>query len=116
MKHLTFRNSKIVYYGPHDCQNCGVAVVKMGMEFGGNTFNNPNGPIYPNTEWHPHVCDQNRVKRRPQPAVNLTVPNSLRPPFETFTGPTCRGCLSLGNACGFCEKCVWEKKQGYDQP
>jgi len=35
----------------------------------------------------------------------------LRPPFETFTGPTCKGCLALGNACGFCEKCVWEKAE-----
>lgn len=29
----------------------------MGAEFGGNSFNQPQGPIYPNTEWHVHVCD-----------------------------------------------------------
>lgn len=33
----------------------------------------------------------------------------LRPPFETFTGPTCKGCYALGTACGTCEKCKWER-------
>lgn len=34
-----------------------------------------------------------------------------RPPYETFTGPTCRGCKALGNNCGHCEKCKWEDAQ-----
>lgn len=34
-----------------------------------------------------------------------------RPPFETFKGATCRGCLALGTACGTCEKCAWERAQ-----
>ena len=55
--HLTFRNSRIIYYGPHACQNCGVLICKMGHQFGGNAFTYPSGPIYPNTEWHPHVCN-----------------------------------------------------------
>lgn len=59
---LTFRNSKVVYYGPHACENCGAMIVKMGHEFGGNSFNQPDGPIYPNTEWYPHVCDPKRMK------------------------------------------------------
>jgi hypothetical protein len=54
---LTFRNSKVIYYGPHSCENCGVQIVKMGREWGGTAFTNPEGPIYPNTEWRPHVCD-----------------------------------------------------------
>ena len=54
---LTFRNSKIVYYGPHPCDNCGAVIVKMGIEFGGTAFNAPDGYPYPNAEWHPHVCD-----------------------------------------------------------
>lgn len=58
---LTFRSNKIVYYGPHDCSNCGSSVVKMGIEFGGNMFDQPPFPIYPNTEWHVHVCDPKRV-------------------------------------------------------
>lgn len=60
---LTFRSSKIIYYGPHECSNCGVMVVKMGAEFGGNMFDQPDTPIYPNTEWHVHVCDPKKVER-----------------------------------------------------
>lgn len=66
---LTFRNSKIIYYGPHPCRNCGDLICKMGHEFGGNAFTYPNGPIYPNTEWHPHVCDPNLVSEYNQPAT-----------------------------------------------
>lgn len=33
----------------------------------------------------------------------------MRPPFETFTKPTCRGSYVLGTACGHCEKCEWER-------
>jgi hypothetical protein len=36
----------------------------MGSEWGGNAFTNPEGPIYPNTEWHPHVCDPKLVQQR----------------------------------------------------
>ena len=61
MSPITFRNSKIVYYGPHVCENCGAMIVKMGHDWGGTAFTNPEGPIYPNTEWFPHVCDQHLV-------------------------------------------------------
>lgn len=33
------------------------------------------------------------------------------PPWDTFKGPTCRGCYALGSACGKCEKCAWERTQ-----
>jgi hypothetical protein len=62
MAPLTFRNSRIVYYGPHACENCGVDIAKMGSDWGGTSFTYPSGPIYPNTEWHPHVCDPALVK------------------------------------------------------
>ncbi len=62
-KPLTFRNSKIIYYGPHACSNCGIMICKMGSEFGGSAFTYPDdGPIYPNTEWNPHVCDPELVE------------------------------------------------------
>src|ERR1700685_3688143 len=86
MNHLTFRNSKIIYYGPHPCDNCGVLVAKMGHEFGGNAFTYPDGPIYPNTEWHPHVCDPKRSIAMPTPTIDkilnyrdgtLMLPNAL---------------------------------------
>jgi hypothetical protein len=64
MAPISFRNSKITYYGPHDCPNCGQAIVKMSTEWGGNAFTNPSSPIYPNTEWHPHVCDPYFVKQK----------------------------------------------------
>jgi hypothetical protein len=64
MAPLTFRNSKIVYYGPHPCENCSVLVAKMGPEWGGTAFTYPSGPVYPNTEWHPHVCDPFEVRNK----------------------------------------------------
>jgi hypothetical protein len=67
---LTFRSSRITYYGPHACDNCGALICRMGFEFGGNRFDYPSGPIYPNTEWNPHVCDPKMVKSRP-PASTL---------------------------------------------
>src|SRR5207253_2095078 len=85
--HLTFRSSKIIYYGPHACSNCGVLICKMGTEFGGNAFNYPNGPIYPNTEWHPHVCDPKRVVNIPKPAVLADKINPQRTAFDAFTVP-----------------------------
>src|SRR5688500_10741482 len=37
----------------------------------------------------------------------------MRPPFETFKYPTCRGSYALGSACGHCEKCTWERHEKY---
>jgi hypothetical protein len=76
MHNLTFRSSRIIYYGPHACHNCGVMICKMGHEFGGNAFTYPEGPVYPNTEWHPHVCDPKRVASNP-PAVPSGSPDHL---------------------------------------
>jgi hypothetical protein len=67
INHLSFRNSRIIYYGPHECANCGVLIAKMGREWGGNAFTYPEEPIYPNTEWRPHVCDPKRVASLPKP-------------------------------------------------
>jgi len=64
MAPLTFRNSRIIYYGPHSCENCGILIAKMGPEWGSTAFTYPSGPIYPNTEWHPHVCDPFEVRNK----------------------------------------------------
>lgn len=95
MSPLTFRNSRIVYYGPHSCDNCGVPIVKMGTEWGGSSFTNPDGPIYPNTEWHPHVCDPAMVKKRLGASAENRVkhdwPNAVA--YETGNG---KGFVILG--------------------
>jgi hypothetical protein len=75
---LTFRNSKIVYYGPHPCDNCSAMIVKMGAEWGGTAFNAPDGFVYPNTEWHPHVCDPaDVVKQKRSLEQSYTKPDAL---------------------------------------
>ena len=80
--HLTFRSSRIIYYGPHKCANCGVLICKMGHQFGGNAFTYPDGPIYPNTEWHPHVCDPRRVAE-----WQVNVPCAIAQPPSTPPPP-----------------------------
>jgi len=79
MANISWRNSKIVYYGPNECLNCGTAIAKMGAEWGSNAFTYPKGPIYPNTEWHPHVCDPVRVYHwsqvRPSDGISRTCIN-----------------------------------------
>ena len=64
MSPTSWRSSRVTYYGPQNCENCGVQIVKMGREWGGNSFTYPKEPIYPNTEWAPHVCDPDFVKKR----------------------------------------------------
>ena len=94
MSPITFRSSKIVYYGPHTCENCGVMIVKMGHEWGGTAFTNPEGPIYPNTEWHPHVCDQDLVRSRKGMAAGSVVTDSFPLANAVFLNP--HGYVILG--------------------
>jgi hypothetical protein len=61
MEPISYSDPRVIYYGPQRCRNCGVPVVRAGTEFGGNTFALPDGPIYPNTKWEPHVCDPTKV-------------------------------------------------------
>lgn len=95
MNHLTFRSSRIVYYGPHACNNCGAMICKMGFDFGGNAFTYPEGPIYPNTEWHPHVCDPKAVQKFKQmeasriPAEPPTQPPSSSSTVSITIDPNC---------------------------
>jgi len=84
MQHLTFRSSRITYYGPHLCENCGVLICKMAHEFGGNAFTYPDVPIYPNTEWHPHVCDPRLVAQQPKACVATGVSLVANPLPEEY--------------------------------
>jgi hypothetical protein len=72
MQKLTFRSTKIVYYGPFACQGCGATIVRMGQEHGGNAFDQPDGPIYPNTEWHVHVCAAQKGDGATSAQINTT--------------------------------------------
>lgn len=78
MSSITFRSSRIIYYGPHACENCGVDICKMGFEWGASAFTYPTGPIYPNTEWHVHVCDPKQREQyarfKPTKPINLAEP------------------------------------------
>jgi hypothetical protein len=47
------------FYGPHACSDCKKLIVKASREEGGAAFDQPDGPIYPNTEWQRHNCQPN---------------------------------------------------------
>ena len=66
---MTYDDPEIIYYGPHACSNCGATICKMALEFGGNSFTYPDDLIYPNTIWHPHVCDPKRIASLPKAAA-----------------------------------------------
>lgn len=101
---LHFRSAKIIYYGPHPCDNCGVIICKTGREFGGNAFTYPDGPIYPNTEWQPHICHPENVEAwKTRPVVEQEPPTStprLDPTPQILNDP-------LFDA-------VWERIKGWD--
>jgi hypothetical protein len=44
------------FYGPHECERCSIVIVKASREEGGEEFEQPDGPIYPNTPWQRHNC------------------------------------------------------------
>ena len=45
-----------VFYGPHPCARCGAMIAKASYTQGGEEFDYPDGPIYPNTDWRRHNC------------------------------------------------------------
>lgn len=78
--------TKIVFYGPHDCaRGCGKTIVKAAIEQGGEEFDQPEGPIYPNTVWGRHTCEKAEqpgvdatkvVDAAPTPAADASIENS----------------------------------------
>ena len=49
-------DSSIIYYGPHPCPDCCRKICRVSISQGGETFDYPKGPVYPNTNWKLHVC------------------------------------------------------------
>lgn len=56
MERLTVRKPSLVYYGPHQCPGCTAMICRVSIEQGGRMYEYPDGPIYPNTEFWPHIC------------------------------------------------------------
>jgi hypothetical protein len=55
---------RIIYYGPHECDVCGRTICRVALEQGGDKFDYPEGPIYPNTEWRKHSCNIDRKENQ----------------------------------------------------
>lgn len=49
-------NDDRIFYGPHPCEACGGMICKASRGQGGEEFDYPEGPIYPNTPWSRHAC------------------------------------------------------------
>ncbi len=45
-----------IFYGPYHCPDCAVMICKASRSQGGEEFDYPEGPIYPNTPWVRHDC------------------------------------------------------------
>lgn len=52
------------FYGPHPCAICAKMIVKASPRHGGEAFDAPVGPIYPNTDWRRHDCGPATVDGR----------------------------------------------------
>lgn len=50
------RDPSIVWYGPHECTDCGKIVVKSGAETGGVALDFAQDSHYPNHQWRLHQC------------------------------------------------------------
>jgi hypothetical protein len=59
-----------IFYGPYPCERCDKTIVKASRQQGGEEFNYPDGPIYPNTEWKRHDCSGEKASVAPSPQEN----------------------------------------------
>jgi hypothetical protein len=71
-------DDRIFYGGPHPCSNCDGMIVKASVNQGGEEFDAPEGPIYPNTPWTPHACSG--VKS--VPAASVAESQDFAPPAQ----------------------------------
>ena len=49
-------DTSLVYYGPYPCPDCGKQICRLAKAQGGERFDYPAGPIYPNVNWTMHNC------------------------------------------------------------
>lgn len=49
-------DTSLVYYGPYPCPDCGKQICRLAEVQGGERFDYPAGPIYPNVNWTMHNC------------------------------------------------------------
>lgn len=47
---------KGIWYGPHQCNDCGKIIIKKAREQGGLELNAPFNSNYPNHVWQKHSC------------------------------------------------------------
>lgn len=91
---LSFRSTRIVYYGPHPCQICGAMICKASDHQGGSAFNYPDEPIYPNTEWHAHFCDKpglpvgHDIPGHPNYMGSFVMEDGIKVPYDMKDDPT----------------------------
>ena len=75
-----------IFYGPHPCEACGSLIAKASRADGGEAFEYPSPPIYPNTAWMPHCCsvsasatpsgsDTAAVRPGAEPVLSRVVPS-----------------------------------------
>lgn len=55
-KEIRPMNDDRTFYGPHACAICGMMIVRASHQQGGEAFDQPDVPIYPNTKWKRHAC------------------------------------------------------------
>lgn len=56
-------NEKDIFYGPHACDKCGILICKRALNQGAEAFTYPEVPVYPNSDWIPHICQQRDIER-----------------------------------------------------
>jgi hypothetical protein len=62
------------FYGPFPCEYCGVQIVRAEHAEGGQAFDVPSWPIYPNSTWEPH-----QHRNIPDPTPETIYACALRP-------------------------------------
>lgn len=71
------RATNTVWYGPHECADCGKIVVKTGNGAKPLTLDaSDHNHHYPNVQWKRHVCKPNDKVERRAPSTFAPTPGS----------------------------------------